>query len=219
MRNCGSRVSTLLGVFAGLLLIAAATPTAPAHRINVFAAAEGEVIAGHAYFSGGSPVIGAAVRISDAEQRLLAETTTDENGAFTYAARSRCDHIIVVDAGDGHAARWVVAADELPRSLPAREHAAGEGRSAPPDGRADRNAQSATRATGATGRTESRSAPLDDDALAAAIARAVGQQIRPLREQFARYEQQVRLRDIVGGIGYILGLAGLAFFLTGRRKP
>jgi len=43
--------------------------------------------------------------------------------------------------------------------------------------------------------------------------------IDALQEQLDRHEQKVRLRDVLGGIGYILGLAGAAFyFLGGRRK-
>lgn len=40
-----------------------------------------------------------------------------------------------------------------------------------------------------------------------------------LREDIARLEHRIRLRDIAGGIGYILGLLGLsAWFLSRRRN-
>lgn len=40
-----------------------------------------------------------------------------------------------------------------------------------------------------------------------------------LREDIARLEQRILLRDIVGGIGYIVGLAGIAAWVAARRKP
>ncbi|MEJ2456241.1 MAG: hypothetical protein P8103_19125 [Candidatus Thiodiazotropha sp.] len=52
----------------------------------------------------------------------------------------------------------------------------------------------------------------------AALERAVARQIRPLREALQGYEEQVRLRDIIGGIGYIVGLAGLGLWWGRRRK-
>lgn len=58
----------------------------------------------------------------------------------------------------------------------------------------------------------------DEAALENLITKAVAQQIRPLREQLNAYEDQVRLRDIVGGIGYIVGLAGLAMWLRRRQQ-
>jgi len=39
-----------------------------------------------------------------------------------------------------------------------------------------------------------------------------------LREQLHGYEQKTRLRDVLGGIGYILGIAGIAFYLLGLRR-
>ncbi len=46
---------------------------------------------------------------------------------------------------------------------------------------------------------------------------AIRSQLASLREQLAGYEQRTRLRDVVGGIGYIVGLAGVAFYMAARR--
>ncbi len=51
------------------------------------------------------------------------------------------------------------------------------------------------------------------------IAEAVASQVRPLREQLNDYQDQVRFRDIVGGIGYIFGLAGITLWLRAARRP
>ncbi|MCV2219504.1 hypothetical protein [Thauera sp. Sel9] len=42
--------------------------------------------------------------------------------------------------------------------------------------------------------------------------------LRLLREDIARLEQRIRLQDILGGIGYILGLAGLSAWFMARRR-
>ncbi|MBK5965704.1 hypothetical protein CCR95_16830, partial [Thiocystis minor] len=56
-----------------------------------------------------------------------------------------------------------------------------------------------------------------DPALIAAIDQAVARQVRPLREQLIAAQDEVRLRDILGGLGYILGLTGLALWWRSRR--
>jgi nickel transport protein len=55
-------------------------------------------------------------------------------------------------------------------------------------------------------------------ALESAIERAVARQIRPLREQLVAAEDRIRLQDILGGIGYIMGLTGLALWWASRRR-
>lgn len=52
----------------------------------------------------------------------------------------------------------------------------------------------------------------------AAIEKAVAHQVRPLREAFAQSQARAQLQDILGGIGYILGIAGLGIWWTGRQK-
>jgi len=46
----------------------------------------------------------------------------------------------------------------------------------------------------------------------------ISRQIHELREQLHDYEQRTRLRDVLGGIGYILGLAGVVALIKTRRR-
>ena len=49
-------------------------------------------------------------------------------------------------------------------------------------------------------------------------AQTVLAELSALRDEFQQYRQQTQLRDILGGIGYILGVAGIAFYLLGLRQ-
>lgn len=176
---------------AALLLAAA---PAEAHRLKIFATAEGATIAGTAYFAGGGPAVGVAGRVLDPEGRLAGEFRTDATGAFRVEARLRQDHRLTVDAGDGHAAAYTVSADELPASLPAGSSAAPQAVSPPVTATA-----------------------IDTD-LAAIIERSVARQIRPLREQLDATEARIRLHDVLGGIGWIAGLFGAGAWMASRRR-
>jgi nickel transport protein len=50
------------------------------------------------------------------------------------------------------------------------------------------------------------------------IDASVQRQLGALQEQLHAYEQQTRLRDVLGGIGYILGLAGIVALIKTRRR-
>jgi nickel transport protein len=65
---------------------------------------------------------------------------------------------------------------------------------------------------------EPAAAPISDERALSAIDRAVRKHVDPLREQLESYEERTRFRDILGGIGYIMGLGGLAFYFLGARR-
>jgi len=50
------------------------------------------------------------------------------------------------------------------------------------------------------------------------IRRAVTEQVTPLRKELAAYKEKNDLQKILGGLGYILGLAGIGFYFSARQK-
>lgn len=182
-----------------VLLLTAASP-ALAHKLKLFATAQGPEISGYAYFSGGNRAMGAALTAAAPDGTMLFSGVTGNDGGFRFTAVRRVDHVLTVDGGDGHQARITLGADVLPPSLPGGTEAAPAAAPAPPPPVAP-------------------SAPPAD--IQALVETAVARQIRPLREQLDAYQDQVRWHDVAGGIGTIIGLAGLAFGLTrGRgRRP
>jgi nickel transport protein len=199
-------VSRLLG----LLLLLAAAP-AHAHMLKVFATATGARIDGSVYFVGGGAARAAAIRVQTPDGEVLATLQADPDGRFSLDALRRVDHVIVADSGDGHAARFTIPAYSLPATLPtavlgtpsaivapATLAPTGPPHSLPAEGAAD--------------------APAAAEPLEALVARAVAAQVRPLREQLNAYEDRLRLRDVLGGLGYILGLAGLVLWLQAKRR-
>ncbi|MDD3518337.1 MAG: hypothetical protein PHQ14_08310 [Chromatiales bacterium] len=190
-----------------LALLLAGLP-AQAHLLKVFAYAEGAQIEGNAYFAGGGKAGGAHIQIFAGDDRLLAEPAPDAEGNFRYTARERIDHRIVANTGDGHRAEWTITAEQLPPTLPA------------PGGAANvASMPAAEKSAGVPATTADDSVTnVTADEIEARVARAVAAQLRPLREELQRHDEQVRLRDVLGGIGYILGLAGLVLWWRSRGK-
>lgn len=202
---------------AALVLILSGAEPAFAHKLLVFATADGATIEGQAYFAGGQPARGARVQVLAADGTPLAELTPDAEGRFTYQARTAAEHRIVADGADGHRAEWRIGADELAGAVGgaaavavAAPATAGPAAAAP----ARDAATDVPPAADAANSTVAAPSP----ALIAAIERAVARQVRPLREELAAAQARARLTDVLGGIGYIVGLTGLALWWL-RRRP
>jgi len=186
-----------LALLATAALVALAGP-ASAHRLKVFASAIGSSIEGEAYFVGSGPAAGIDVTLRDKADKLLQSGKTGPDGKFALPASGNGDITVTVDAEDGHVARFTVAASELdpapaappvaaPATMPASDNTAAIVAAVAP------------------------SVPMAD--LEIAIARKVA----PLAAQIDALQSALRIQDIVGGIGYIVGIFGLVAFLKSRR--
>jgi nickel transport protein len=161
--------------------------------MKVFASAAGATISGYAYFNGGARAMQTRVRVTDADGHPLFERLTDDAGQFSFQATQRMDHLIAVEGNDGHMASFRITAAELPASLPAP--------AAAPQAKAEP--------------TPAGVAVAGD--LGVLIDQSIARQIRPLREQIDAYQEKIWWHDVIGGIGYIVGVAGLAYGWANRR--
>lgn len=107
--------------FLGLWLLAA---PAQAHKLKVFASAEGGDIVGSAYFAGGDKAVGLPGRILGADGSLVATFATGPDGTFRQGVAARMDHTVAVESDDGHAAQFTIPAAEFPSTLPEGKMAA-----------------------------------------------------------------------------------------------
>lgn len=202
------------------------TGVASAHSLQVFAAADGAWIRGQVQFAGGRPAPGMEVLIMGADGKVKAMLQTDSSGSFNYRPKAPQDLLVVAKSADGHRAQWPIGASELQGAFGAAAVGGSDDAHAPglpasssvtadphphphAHGDADLDAAVVTRAGADVAQL--------DPAVFAAIEQAVARQVRPLRESLAEAQARAGLRDVLGGIGYIFGLAGLGLWWTSRR--
>ncbi|WP_415914819.1 carboxypeptidase regulatory-like domain-containing protein [Rhodopseudomonas palustris] len=172
-----------------------------AHKMKLFATVEGAIVSGYVYFSPGGRAQDAQITATAPDGATVFQGRTDPQGGFHFEAQRRVDYRIAADGGDGHEAGFTIKAAELPESLPGDLTA----------GNATAPTPSATMPPAVAVAT---AAPVPD--LAALVEQSVARQIRPLREQLDSYQEVVRWHDVLGGIGYIIGLGGLAYGFASR---
>lgn len=174
---------------------------AQAHRVTVFAWVEGETVHTESKFSGGKPVKEGEVLVYDLEGNQLLSGKTDAQGDFSFPIPKRTGMRIVIQAGMGHRGEWTIPAGEVaPDGLKPEPPAARES----PSG-------AAAPATAAPN--------VGPDQVRLAVEEALDQRLGPVLKMLVeRQDGGPTLRDVLGGVGYILGLMGLAAYIHFRRK-
>ncbi|NBC33331.1 MAG: cobalamin biosynthesis protein CbiM [Alphaproteobacteria bacterium] len=205
---------------AALLVLLALLPAAPAeaHRLRVFATVEGGSVSGYGFFIGGGRPAHVAIRAAAPDGAAIFRGETDGGGRFAFPAPPVPTALtITLDAGDGHVASTTLAAHRFGPAPPA-EAATASAVNGLPGSALQLTAGDAARPPNPDGEglTVSHEAlqMLIDRSVEAAVAR----QIRPLLESYAAAEGRLRFNDIAGGIGMIVGLAGIALWVSARNR-
>jgi len=222
-REFGMAVLAAFVVVAGI-----SVRPADAHRVNVFAYVEGDTVHVECSYSKSDRVRFGEVEVSDpATGKVYLTGKTDEKGNFAFpvpaeARAAKADLRLRLRAGEGHQNDWTVAADEYLSAAPTAPAA--------PSAAAPQSEKSAPAAPAAAVSTPASPAavtaapaqtPVDMAALQATVQAAVEagveKKIAPLRKILLdEKEKGPGLTEIFGGIGYLLGIAGLLAYARSR---
>jgi nickel transport protein len=201
------------------LLLALWSQAAWAHKVNVFAYAEGDKVHTQSYFNDGSPAVSSTIEVYDASGKKLLEGRTDKAGEFAFTPPVRADLLIVLIASMGHKGEFTLKAADLPaapgKAMDKKPEAA---KAAPQAGPAKPAAKAAPPA--AASPKVAAQGGLDEARLRAIINESLDARLAPLARMIARQSEQehISVSEVVGGIGYIFGLAGVAAWFASRRK-
>ncbi len=166
-----------------------------AHRLQVFATVKGELISGHAFFTGGGRPAGATITIKPDKMSKTFRTKTAKNGVFSVRVPVPGPYVLTINAGEGHVAKITLQ---------------GAHTTAPTAGRSSRHVGPSIAGPAAV------SAHHPD--IVQAIDKAVERHVTPLRQDLQRFEAQIRFKDIIAGLAMIVGLAGIALWAHARQR-
>jgi nickel transport protein len=205
MKNKCMRVQFFFIVWAVMLGVSFFLPSdAGAHRVNIFAWVEGDTVLVECKYPDGREVYEGVIRVLDSAGKELLNGKTNTKGEFSFKAPQQDDLTIVLEAGMGHRADWPLSKQDL---APAGESAV----SSAPAPKAEAPPPAAKES--APGAASPLPAGIDQ-----AIEKALDKKLAPVLRMLAEmHEQKVRLTDVLGGIGYIIGLVGVAAYF--KRKP
>lgn len=211
-----------------LLVMLLLPSTAFSHRVNIFAWAEGNTVNTEATFSSGNKAQKSHVIASESQSgAVIAEGDTDADGLWHFTLsgdilQRKPDILITLSAGEGHANTWTVTAADYAGAAPdpantteATQTPSGSSVSGdmPP------YMEDTTPSTVETADSLNISKQELQHIVESAINAALEKKLAPIRKQLAEEAQHTpSLQDILGGIGYILGLMGVAAFMAAKKR-
>ena len=195
------KTGTVILLAVGFLLLILGP--AEAHRVNVFAWVEGDTVYTESRFSGGREVNeGWIIVYDDQTGEKLLEGRTDAGGKFSFKVPRLSPLRIEMTAGMGHKNEWIVPAEEIAAAggdvpeTPAAVQEAGADAST-------RKEASATLSTTPAGAAQ----------IEQVVEKVLDRKLSPVVKLMAESRQhRTTFSDVIGGIGYILGLVGLATY-------
>ncbi len=187
---------------------------AEAHRVTIFAFGQGEYIVGGTSFSGGKKPVNVEIIVKEASRgKTIFRTRTDNEGNFRFkipreARQKHLDLLLVVNAGDGHRGEW---------PLPAAEYLDNP----EPDSKPIQSEKTGNEKIEAGLQQEKMSSfkNIEKQQIRRIVEDAVEKKLAPIKYMLAESRDKgPDLRDILGGIGYIFGLAGIVVFFKYKKR-
>ncbi|MBG3877952.1 hypothetical protein FVW20_13275 [Desulfovibrio oxamicus] len=212
-------------LLVGAVLLLGLAGPALAHRVNIFAWVEGGAIRCETSFSSGNPARKATVTATLAGSGTVVGTAvTDAKGACSLPITpelraAKADLVIEVQAGEGHRNTWTMPAEEYLAAPVAEAVKSAAASPAAPFASPAPTVAATTTAPAPSAAGPSTGTAVDEAALRRIVAEVVAEQVAPLRHSLAAMQSGgPRMSDVAGGIGYIVGLAGIALWARSRRR-
>ncbi|WP_024821191.1 MULTISPECIES: hypothetical protein [Aminobacterium] len=176
-----------------------------AHKLNVFAYFENGAIVGEAYFNDGAPVQNSPIKVEETStNKLLVEGETDERGQFSIPLPTGkyAEIKVSVSGGMGHMGQTTI--DLTPSSSSSTSIEKAEEKNS------DTKREISTF-----------SSEISEEQFSQLVQKAVKAETAPLREELFQLRKELskpKFTEIIGGIGYIIGLVGVLLWIGGHRR-
>ena len=186
-----------------------------AHKVQMFAHVEGSKVFVEGYFADGKKAKNSEVTVFDNKsgERLLGGKT-DDMGKFSFNIPKKTDLRISLNASLGHKTEQVLPGSELPdaggSNMPLRGTKEDEN---PPISPFFKGGLKSKGGKGGFSFSQ-----IEQVELQVMIEKGIEKGISPLLRGFSECKERVYYSEIIGGIGYIFGIMGIALYFKARKN-
>src|SRR5665648_123383 len=171
------------------------------HKVNIFAYVEGGKIYTESYFNDGKKCMDSKIEVFDNQENKLFEGLTDEEGMLSLEISPEDiidgDLKVVLTASMGHRAEYIIPANELRGVTELTQEKPEESAS----------------------KVSPEISSFDVKEIQSLIEDTLDEKLMPIiREIKKSQENRISPTEIIGGIGYIVGIFGMIAYFLSRNK-
>ncbi|MGC9017459.1 MAG: emp24/gp25L/p24 family protein [Caldimicrobium sp.] len=196
-------LSIIRGSLFFLILLFLLNLEAFAHKINLFITQVEDRIEGEGFFADGSPCKNCEITVFDPSEKEILKIKTDEKGKFSFSLPEKVERVkIILSAGEGHIVEKTVTIKRESKE-----------KKVMPKIEADK-------------KRESENNLLVDEKLKESFTELNSRiinleaEVKALREEMLNLRkdmQKIAYRDIIGALGYLLGIFAIIYFIKKRH--
>ncbi len=214
LRNIFTVRTLLLSACCILLAIYLLPTVAYAHKVSIYAYGEDGMVFAEGYFSDGTRTRNSLIEVFDAKtgEKLLGGKT-DNEGKFSFKIPKATSLKLVLHASMGHRNDYTLSAKEVKEAMGLRESGVRSQESGVKGRKGESKPQSTVPLTVTSG--------LSSAEIEAVVNKAMDKKLQPVITILLKLKENSEkpgITEILGGIGYIIGLMGIVMYFKGRRK-
>ena len=192
---------------------------ADAHKVNIFAYAQEGKVHAEGYFADGSKCKNSVIEVVDAktDEKLL-DGKTDDNGQMSFGIPRVTALKLILRAGEGHQNEYVLSEDEVRGAMPAAKRQA-ERQVEEKKKEASEQKRPKSEQPAEVRKTMNPQVSTED--LEAVVSKVVDNKLQPVLKILQELRERAGkpgVTEILGGIGYIIGIVGIIAYFKGRGR-
>ncbi|MGC8872615.1 MAG: hypothetical protein ACP5QC_07090 [Caldimicrobium sp.] len=177
---------------------------ASAHKIHLFITQVEDRIEGEGFFADGSPCKNCEITVFDPSEKEILKIKTDEKGKFSFSLPQKVEKVkVILSAGEGHIVEQTVTLKTV-----------GKEKKVMPKIEADKKRERENNSLHDEKLKETSTGFDERFIKLEAEVKALREEILSLRKDL----QKIAYRDILGALGYLLGIFAIIYFIKNRNS-
>jgi nickel transport protein len=193
---------------------------ANAHKVSIYAYAEDGMVHSESYFVDGTKAKNSIVEVFDEKNGTkLLEGKTDEEGKFSFKIPKATSLKLVLHASMGHQADFTLGEDEVREAMGVKQPPKSTSVKIP--SKSESSAATKTQKKETAGVSVSELKGISKSDIETIVENVLDRKLKPMERMLVMLQEssgKPRITEIIGGIGYIIGILGIIAYFKARRR-